>query len=167
MTPLPYWIAPRAQRAMNNELARFPQTETGGLLLGYSDPAGGVRVWEATDGGYEKVLREESAFAYDPDYVRHLCAVLSGLYTPPLEVVGVWHKHNSPSSPVPFSRADEKIHRQLVRGYDHPCLSVLFERTEEEDIYEMRVFHLTEEGYRELCEAPGPEAPAREETCHE
>ena len=26
----------------------------------------------------------------------------------------------------------------------------------------MRVFHLTEEGYRELCEAPGPEAPARE-----
>ena len=48
-----------------------------------------------------------------------------------------------------------------------PCLSVLFERTEEEDIYEMRVFHLTEEGYRELCEAPGPEAPAREEACHE
>ena len=43
----------------------------------------------------------------------------------------------------------------------------MFERTEEEDIYEMRVFHLTEEGYRELCEAPGPEAPAREEACHE
>ena len=105
MTPLPYWIAPRAQRAMNNELARFPQTETGGLLLGHSDPAGGVRVWEATDGGYEKVLREESAFAYDREYVGHLCALLSGLYTPPLEIVGVWHKHNSPSSPVPFFRA--------------------------------------------------------------
>ncbi len=145
---------------MGNELARFPRTETGGLLLGYSDPAAGVRVWEATDGGYEKVLHEESAFAYDLDYVRHLCDILCELYTPPLEIVGVWHKHNG-SSDIPFSRADEEIHRQLVEGYPHPCLSILFEGTGAEDVYEMRLFVLTKEGCREIIEAPDPGAEGK------
>lgn len=39
---------------------------------------------------------------YDADYEEHLCSYLSDLYEAPLELVGVWHKHNRlGSSPVP------------------------------------------------------------------
>ena len=154
-----YSISPRAQTAMHNELARFPDTETGGVLLGYSSQTDGVCVLEATDGGYRNVLHEESEFSYDAAYVEHVGTVLSELYTPALDLVGVWHKHNSPSD-IPFSKADEMIHEQLTAGRAYPCLSVLFEKTGSgPDTYAMRVFVLTASGYSEITDqmdlAPG------------
>lgn len=146
-------ISMRAQTAMSNELCRFPETETGGLLLGYSDTRKGVQILEATDGGYLNVLHEESAFEYDIPYVEHISTILSELYTPSLDIVGVWHKHNSIST-IPFSSADENIHRHLVAGVSHPCLSILFEKTNRiskiRDTYEMRIFELTSSGYFDI-----------------
>lgn len=138
-------IAARAGRAMQNELARFPETETGGLLLGYSGPDG-ITILEATDGGYRDTIHEPDCFEYDAAYEEHLCGVLSLLYDPPLTLVGVWHKHND-AHEVPFSRADEAIHRQLLEN-EWPCLSVLFEVTGcgEETDYRARVFLLAQDG---------------------
>ena len=129
-----------------NELSRFPDTETGGVLLGYSEGQKGVSILEATDGGYEDTLHEPFSFQYDSQYVAHMSMVLSELYTPPLDIVGVWHKHNSTSF-VPFSRADEKIHEQLLWQNSHPCFSILFEKLEKSqpgrEMYQMRLFELT------------------------
>lgn len=113
-------------------------------MLGYAD-ADHIEVLEATDGGYRNTVHEPDHFAYDPEYQGHLCGVLSGLYDPPLELIGVWHKHNS-VNPLPFSRADEGIHRQLLKG-GYPCLSILFEKEAGgESSYRVRVFLLSHDG---------------------
>lgn len=132
----------RAKAAIQNELARFPLLETGGLLLGYAD-AVHIAVLEATDGGYQDTIHEPGCFAYDAAYEEHLCSVLSELYDPPLQLVGLWHKHNAAGIPH-FSRADEDMHRQLIENTAHPCLSLLFEK-ESDDCYEAHVFLLTAE----------------------
>lgn len=137
-----YTVTARARAVMEQELARFPHLETGGLLLGRPLPGQGVAVVEATDPGYENTIREPACFGYDPAYQEHLCQVLSGLYDPPLELVGVWHKHNRRGT-RPFSLADERMHRQLMEN-GGPCLSVLFEK--EGPLYGVRVFALNPAG---------------------
>ena len=129
-------------------MSRFPDTETGGLLLGYADFQNGISVLEATDSGYQNGIHEVGSFAYDSVYEEHLCNFLRQLYRPPLQlVVGVWHKHNAVHSQhaIPFSRADEKIHHQLLEN-NGPCISILFEKSNEpcEDIcYKTSVFLLS------------------------
>lgn len=122
-------ISRRAQTVIEIELSRFPNTETGGLLLGYSEP-GGVHVLEATDSGYQDVIHEIGCFQYDIAYEEHLCNLISQLYQPPLQLIGVWHKHNSVHSNnvILFSRADENMHRQLMKN-DNRCISILFEKS--------------------------------------
>ena len=139
---------------MKNEIGRFPTLETGGLLLGYSNPEM-VQVLEATDGGYQKVLHAEQAFSYDIDYETHMCHILGELYDPALDIVGVWHKHNEMSA-IPFSRADEKMHRQLMEASQAPCLSILFEKREEtielEANYNARVFLLKNSEHEDVSD---------------
>lgn len=137
-------ISARARLAMQNELRRFPETETGGLLLGYADEQR-VYVLEATDSGYREAVHEQDCFAYDAEYEEHLCGVLSELYEPPLDVIGVWHKHNFAAN-VPFSRADETIHAQLLQS-GGARLSILFEKEEDDEPrYRARVFLLSRSG---------------------
>lgn len=123
-------LSKRAHLVIKNELSRFPDTETGGLLLGYSEAGSDIHILEATDSGYQNVIHEMSCFQYDTAYEAHLCHILSQLYQPPLQLVGVWHKHNSVHSDhdIPFSSADEKMHRQLMQN-DGPCISLLFEKS--------------------------------------
>lgn len=122
-------IASRAQAVIENELSRFPDTETGGLLLGYSEPGNGIFILEATDSGYRDTIHEVGSFQYDIAYEEHMCGLLSQLYHPPLQLVGVWHKHNAVhfDHRLPFSDADEAMHRQLMEN-GCPCVSVLFEK---------------------------------------
>lgn len=151
---------------MENELRRYPDVETGGLLLGYSDADRGVFVAEAADGGYRNALREPCSFQYDEEYVAHVCAIVSALYTPPLDVVGIWHKHNC-AGPVPFSQADEAMHAQLQDQSPFPCLSVLFEKTDDTGPdgarYDVRVFALGRPAHTDVSrqtrwlDAPGKE----------
>lgn len=143
-------ISKRAQAVIELELSRFPDTETGGLLLGYSEPGNGVLVLEATDSGYQDVIHEVGCFQYDIAYEEHVCGLLSQLYQPALQLVGVWHKHNAVHSDgaIPFSRADENMHRQLMEN-DGPCISVLFEKSNVHggDIrYKASVFSLSTDG---------------------
>ncbi len=126
---------------MKNELLRYIENETGGFLLGYSNERC-ISVFEATDSGYQETIHETEHFAYDPVYEEHICTILSALYDPPLEVVGVWHKHNSMGE-VPFSKADEQIHSQLLKN-NVPCISLLFEMEDKEAMrYQVRVFWLS------------------------
>ena len=135
---------------MEQELSRFPDTETGGLLLGYSEPESGISILEATDSGYQNTIHTPGSFQYDTTYEEHLCNLLSLLYQPSLQLVGVWHKHNSahPSDSLPFSSADEEIHRQLMEN-SYPCVSVLFEKTskgKDSIHYDTRIFLLSPNG---------------------
>ena len=150
-------ISQRAQTAIENELGRFPYTETGGLLLGYYKPEKGIFVLEATDSGYQDVIHEVGCFQYDTAYEEHLCGILSSLYKPPLQLVGVWHKHNSVHSDVglPFSHADEDMHNQLMKN-GCPCVSILFEKNNISDLevrYKTSVFWLSADGqHQEITE---------------
>ena len=152
------FIAPRAKKAMEKEISRFPNLETGGMLLGYSDGEKEViQVLEATDSGYQNTVHEENVFEYDSEYVEHMCVILSELYDPPLELEGVWHKHNSVCV-THFSRADEEMHRQLLEITSHPCVSILYEKIDKkeavEDIkeeYILYVLGLKHGGNEEVC----------------
>lgn len=143
-------ISKRAKAVMEVELSRFPDTETGGLLLGYSKPENGVLILEATDSGYRDVIHEVGCFQYDIAYEEHMCSLLSQLYQPSLQLVGLWHKHNAVHSDniIPFSSADENMHRQLMEN-NCPCVSVLFEKSSghnENVRYKTSVFLLSVNG---------------------
>lgn len=143
-------ISRRAQAAIEVELSRFPEAETGGLLLGYSKEGNSILILEATDSGYRDVIHEGGCFQYDIAYEEHLCSFLSQLYQPPLQLVGVWHKHNSvhANNIIPFSSADENMHCQLMEN-DCPCISILFEKSNEQNgnvHYKTSVFLLSISG---------------------
>ena len=137
-------VISRARIAIENELKRFPDKETGGLLLGYSNIPNEVLIVEATDSGYKDTIHYDTYFKYDYAYEEHICNFLSGLYNPNLQVLGVWHKHNSFNklNENPFSYSDEKIHEQILINSDI-CISILFEKeyTNEDYIqYNMRTY---------------------------
>ncbi len=147
-------ISRRAERAMHCELARYPSLETGGLLLGYADESA-VRVLEATDGGPAAVLRTPFEFGMDEAYQQHAGTVLSQLYTPALQVVGLWHKHNNTcGGAAPFSQPDIALHRQLMQSAAGPCVSVLFQKLTDDAqacSYDLRAFVLEDsDGLTEL-----------------
>lgn len=133
-------IAGRAYRLMQIELSRYPNVETGGVLLGYYDEENCLlQVLEATDGG-QQAVREAGAFMYDTEYVQHVAGLLAELYQPPLQVIGVWHKHNHAYEP-PFSEADKCMHRELLQSMEARGVSILFQKIEEEQ-YRMGTFWL-------------------------
>jgi len=135
---------------MQLELSKYDDVETGGILLGdFKDDT--LIIHEATDAGYENVVREKAMFQYDHDYVSHVASILSALYTPALFVAGVWHKHNRASEGEPFSYADELMHKQLQHTDLQPAISVLFEKCED-DVYDMRVFLLDVSGNHKQIE---------------
>ena len=143
-------ITMRALRAMQLELSKFDDVETGGILLGdFKDDT--LIIHEATDAGYQNVIREKATFQYNHEYVTHIASILSSLYTPPLFVAGVWHKHNRVSDGEPFSHADELIHKQLQYTDLQPAISVLFEKAED-GVYDMRVFLLDVSGSHKQIE---------------
>ena len=119
-------ICQRALRSMQCEIGRYPTVETGGILLGYVSETE-LKIVEAIDGGYKKVIREAGRFRYDIEYVEHLCEIISTLYSPPLELVGVWHKHNHSDSPM-FSYEDCNIHHELLSITQHKICSILFQK---------------------------------------
>lgn len=142
-------IGRRALRAMQCEIGRFTDQETGGVLLGYAlDDE--LRIVEAVDGGYTGVLRESGRFMYNADYVEHVSNILSALYSPPLELVGVWHKHNHALPPV-FSQEDEEMHCRLLSLVRHDVCSILFQKRENSMEYVMRTYCVPQTGaYEEV-----------------
>lgn len=144
------FISRRALCFMNNELLRYPYDETGGLLLGYTQAEFGICniVVEATDAGFQNVIHEKYTFEYDAQYEEHIANILSSLYNPPLELIGVWHKHNNVSE-TKFSEADKEMHRKLLAITNHPCFSILFEK-ESDERYRFNIFSLSVSGHKDV-----------------
>ncbi len=142
-------ISGRAMRGMQYDLSLWPGVETGGVLLGYVTPQM-VRVFEATDGGYENAVRKQGCFSYDHHYVTHISSYVANLYQPPLNIIGFWHKHNHDYDPC-LSDEDLEMQERLFETNNFRGCSILFQKKSgPEDIYSMRVF-ITEKG-KKYCE---------------
>lgn len=132
-------ISNRAMRGMQIELSSWPSVETGGVLLGYRTPDSLI-IHEAIDGGYTNVKREQGQFAFDHQYVNHVCNYVANLYNPALELLGYWHKHNHSDDP-PFSTEDIETHEILYEKLKRTGCSILFQKnTKDNNSYIMRVF---------------------------
>lgn len=130
---------------MQHELSLWPNKETGGVLLGYFQNET-ISVIEAIDGGYtENCLREEGRFSYDPKYVEHVSSWVSNMYSPSLELVGIWHKHNHTDEPC-FSVEDIDMHDALVRIVGRHACSILFQKKDCSGEYIMRCFSIESNG---------------------
>ena len=132
----------RAYRQMTYEIERSRELETGGVLLGwlYGEE---LRIVEAIDGGFRAESTKYS-FAYDEQYVLHLMERLMSLYTPPLQLVGLWHKHNS-FHERPFSHADMDLHKQMYEIAGGQAVSCLFQKRADTS-YEMGTYRLERDG---------------------
>ena len=138
----------RAYKQMLYEIEHSQEKETGGFLLGHISEKQ-ITVCEAVDGGVN-VISNEYSFSYDEQYVEHVSKRLMALYTPPLEIVGVWHKHNSYHE-LPFSDADMEIHKQMYDISKEAAISCLFQKLDDSS-FEMDVYQLLPEGKYEEVE---------------
>lgn len=122
-----YSFEKKARVTLIEDLMRYQDVETGGVLLGYVDE-NEMRIVETVTGG-EKALREPGAFEYDYIFVETVCENLSLKYNPPLSLVGLWHKHNHTLEPA-FSMADKDMHEKLLELCDKG-ISCLFQKRED------------------------------------
>lgn len=97
------------------------QTETGGVLLGY----GKGDVWyviESIDPGPNSIF-QPAYFEYDQDYINHLINKVSRLYSPQLDLIGLWHRH--PGSFDSFSGTDDGTNTKYAELNEQGAISAL------------------------------------------
>lgn len=144
-------ISRRAAASMLSEIERYPDTETGGVILGIRTDKNDFMIAEAIDAG-QNAVHEIGKLVCDIDSMNHMIKAVSGIYETDIEIIGVWHKHNNCCNP-PFSDEDMKLHELMLAYGDHDILSVLFQKNENGDGYILRVFRfdrnraLTEEEF--------------------
>lgn len=143
------YIANRADEFMQADIAGFPNEKTGGILLGYRhDEDQEFEVLEAVDGGVH-AIHEKDIFSCDAEYVQHLADLLSRLYYPRLQVVGVWCKHDQVCDP-PFSDEDVEMQKKVLEYCKESIVSILFQKLDEDE-YMMKAFAIDENGsYKEI-----------------
>ena len=97
------------------------QTETGGVFLGYRKDD----VWyviESIDPGPNSVF-QPAYFEYDQEYINHLINKVSRLYSPQLDLIGLWHRH--PGSFDSFSGTDDGTNTKYAELNEQGALSAL------------------------------------------
>ena len=94
-----YVVSQKALETIELECRKYPDTETGGILVGYKD-AGQVTVTHATGSG-PKADRSAHHFTKDTPYLQSVLVLLGHYYQ--IDYLGVWHKH-PPSMPFPSVR---------------------------------------------------------------
>lgn len=123
-------IEKRAIALIKQDILRHEGVETGGILLGYRNDHNCFIIMEAIDGGYNAV-HKSNRFKYDYLYAKHLSQIISELYDPQLDVIGVWHTHVNVYNP-PFSIADKEMHLRLVNICKNDIVSLLIQIKDEE-----------------------------------
>lgn len=96
-------------------------TETGGVFLGYRQED----IWyviESVDPGPNSIFRP-SYFEYDQNYINHLINKVSRLYSPQLELIGLWHRH--PGSFDSFSGTDDGTNTKYAELNEQGAISAL------------------------------------------
>lgn len=99
-----------------------------------------IEIVEAIDGGVH-AKHDYGTYSYDANYVSHVAGIVSELYEPCLQVIGVWHKHNHAFNP-PFSDDDEDMHRKMLEISGGMAVSILFQKINDDGEYDMRTFVL-------------------------
>ena len=97
------------------------RTETGGVFLGYRKGD----VWyviESVDPGPNSIF-QPAYFEYDQDYINHLINKVSRLYSPQLDLIGLWHRH--PGSFDSFSGTDDGTNTKYAELNDQGAISAL------------------------------------------
>lgn len=97
------------------------RTETGGVFLGYRKDD----VWyviESIDPGPNSVF-QPAYFEYDQDYINHLINKISRLYSPQLDLIGLWHRH--PGSFDSFSGTDDGTNTKYAELNEQGAISAL------------------------------------------
>jgi len=121
---------------MITEIARYPDLETGGVILGFRE-IDEIVVVEAVDAGINPV-RKLGYFSYDREYIKHVINILIPLYERRIEIIGVWHKHNNNMNPA-FSYNDIITHKKFVDDMNDRGLSILFQKCNGQN-YKLRTF---------------------------
>lgn len=129
-------ISDRSLACMIAELSRYPNCETGGLLIGTRDK-GNISIIESTDAGM-CAMHELGRVVIDIQYSKHLMDTVSDIYKEKMYLLGIWHKHNHDFNP-PFSIDDHECHEMLRKQLKNDIVSVLFQK-KQDDEYVMRVF---------------------------
>ena len=97
------------------------ETETGGVFLGYRQEDV-LYVIESVDPGPNSIFRP-AYFEYDQSYINHLINKVSRLYSPQLELIGLWHRH--PGSFDFFSGTDDGTNTKYAELNKQGAISAL------------------------------------------
>ena len=112
-------LSNRAVAAMRVEIDDHPVDETGGIFLGYRK--GNVwYVMEMIDPGIECIFSPAN-FEYDGRYLNHLMNKINRLYSAPLDILGLWHRH--PGSFDSFSLPDDETNEKFAKNNSEGIIS--------------------------------------------
>lgn len=109
---------------MVSNIETLPDTETGGVLLGFFRE-NTIEILEAIGPGPDAIL-ETSHAKVDMTYINYSVQQLSNIYKINVIIVGLWHKHNNNINP-PFSSEDIKALRSLREYCGNDIISLLFQ----------------------------------------
>ena len=115
------FFSERAFTSILVETKEKMQTETGGVFLGYRKD----EIWyviESIDPGPNSIF-QPSYFEYDQDYINHLINKVSRLYSPQLDLIGLWHRH--PGSFDSFSGTDDGTNTKYAELNEQGSISAL------------------------------------------
>lgn len=115
------FFSERAFTSILVETKEKMQTETGGVFLGYRKD----EIWyviESIDPGPNSIF-QPSYFEYDQDYINHLINKVSRLYSPQLDLIGLWHRH--PGSFDSFSGTDDGTNTRYAELNEQGSISAL------------------------------------------
>ena len=124
-----------AYTALLAETYEMIRTETGGVFLGCCHDG----IWyilETIDPGPRSVFRRDY-FEYDQPYTRHLINKRARLYSHPLTLVGLWHRH--PGSFDVFSSTDDGSNASYARLRPEGAISILVNI---DPVFRLSVFHV-------------------------
>ena len=104
--PMNYVISEMALKTIERECRRYPDAETGGILVGFREPDEGQVLVTHASGPGPRAERSAVHFVKDTPYLQSVLNLLFQYYQ--ANYLGVWHKHRRvPSSGDVASAMDE------------------------------------------------------------
>lgn len=132
-------LSKRSIASMFSEIGRFPDVETGGLLLGTREK-NAIYIAEATIPGY-KAVHSVGGVQCDMEYINYTVLHLESIYVQKIYIVGIWHKHNNNCNP-PFSKEDMQLHETIQKYSNGTIISALFQKQVVDKDYLLRIFQI-------------------------
>lgn len=137
------FLLKRAKNDIKRELRRYPEMETGGVLLGCR--LGAVLLVLAATSSGEKSLHERCRFEMDMEHaVSAANAIIEEYRALNCRVVGIWHNHNNDCRI--FSYDDIQTNSAYARLNSFGVVSVLVTKENGEDI--LNCFHIKPDSHK-------------------